>query len=45
MVVDKLKKRNTESTKSENKVDIPVGKWVKCDVCGEIIYKDETNSR
>ena len=40
MVVDKLKKRNTESTKSENKVDIPVGKWVKCDVCGEIIYKD-----
>lgn len=40
MVVDKLKKRSKESTKSENKVDIPVGKWVKCDVCGEIIYKD-----
>lgn len=40
MVVDKLKKRSKESTKSENKVDIPVGKWVKCDACGEIIYKD-----
>ena len=42
MVVDKLKKRNVDNTieKSENKVDIPVGKWVKCDVCGEIIYKE-----
>ena len=24
----------------ENKVDIPVGKWVKCDKCKEIIYKE-----
>ncbi len=42
MIIDKMKKR-TPSTirKIENKVDIPVGKWVKCEKCKEIIYKDD----
>lgn len=40
MVVDKLKKRSSDNSSTISKVDIPVGKWVKCDVCGEIIYKD-----
>ena len=39
MIIDKLKKRNKVDNK-ENKVDIPVGKWVKCDKCSEILYKD-----
>ncbi len=41
MVIDKIKKRqNNEDHKRKKQVDIPVGKWVKCDKCGEIIYKD-----
>ena len=39
MIIDKLKKRNKVENK-ENKVDIPVGKWVKCNKCNEILYKD-----
>lgn len=39
MIIDKLKKRNKVDNK-ENKVDIPVGKWVKCNKCNEILYKD-----
>ena len=34
MVVDKLKKRSSDNSSTISKVDIPVGKWVKCDVCG-----------
>jgi len=42
MVIDKIKKRPINIDKTiENKVDIPVGKWVKCDKCGEIIYKED----
>jgi acetyl-CoA carboxylase carboxyl transferase beta subunit len=42
MVIDKIKKRQINTDKTiENKVDIPVGKWVKCDKCGEIIYKED----
>ena len=41
MIVDKIKKRENNSTiKRENKVDIPKDKWVKCESCKEIIYKD-----
>ena len=42
MIIDKIKKRTT--TDDQNVVshaDIPVGKWVKCDKCGEIIYKEK----
>lgn len=42
MVIDKIKKRQISAdTVTENKVDIPVGKWVKCNKCGEIIYKED----
>ena len=30
MIVDKIKKREPTAKKIENKVDIPVGKWIKC---------------
>ncbi len=42
MIVDKIKKRENKVTlKKENKVDIPAGKWIKCDKCKEIIYKEK----
>lgn len=40
MIVDKMKKRAPTAKKKENKVDIQIGKWVKCDKCQEIIYKE-----
>lgn len=41
MVIDKIKKREGGvPTRSASSVDIPVGKWVKCDNCKEIIYKE-----
>ena len=41
MIVDKIKKRdNINSVTRKNKVDIPIGKWVKCDKCKEIVYKE-----
>lgn len=40
MIVDKIKKRETPIQNKESKVDIPIGKWVKCDNCKEIVYKD-----
>ena len=40
MIVDKIKKRESPHKKKKNKVDIPIGKWVKCDNCKEIIYKE-----
>ncbi len=41
MVIDKIKKReNTVTPQRKSSVDIPIGKWVKCDNCKEIIYKD-----
>lgn len=39
MVIDKIRKRNIIDETTKN-VDIPVGKWVKCDKCKEIIYKE-----
>ena len=42
MVVDKIKKRGMiEDSKDYRKADIPVGKWVKCNKCKEILYKED----
>lgn len=40
MIVDKIKKRKPTAKKNKNRVDIPVGKWIKCSKCNEIIYKE-----
>lgn len=41
MIIDKIKKRSMPRPEvKDSKVDIPIGKWVKCNKCGEIIYKD-----
>lgn len=40
MIVDKIKKRETTVNKKQSNVDIPIGKWIKCDSCKEILYKD-----
>ena len=40
MVIDKIKKRELDSKDVKSKVDIPIGKWVKCDKCKEILYKE-----
>ena len=44
MVVDKVKKVNEKEekrVKNEKASDMMIGKWVKCDKCKEIIYKDD----
>lgn len=40
MIVDKMKKRAPTAKNIPNKVDIQVGKWLKCDKCNEILYKE-----
>ena len=40
MVIDKIKKRETKTKNKKTNVDIPVGKWLKCDGCKEIVYKE-----
>lgn len=40
MIVDKIKKREPSAKNKTSNIDIPVGKWIKCDKCKEIIYKD-----
>ncbi len=41
MIVDKIKKREVQTVKNKkSKVDIPIGKWLKCEKCGEILYKE-----
>ena len=40
MIVDKMKKREPTAKRTSNQVDIQVGKWVKCDKCKEILYKE-----
>jgi acetyl-CoA carboxylase carboxyl transferase subunit beta len=41
MIIDKIKKRVfPENNGNIRKGDIPIGKWVKCEVCKEIIYKE-----
>ena len=42
MIIDKIKKRgNKKIRQPENKGDIPVGKWLKCERCGEILYRED----
>lgn len=40
MIVDKIRKREIKDNRTENPVDIPAHKWIKCDKCKEIMYKD-----
>ena len=40
MIVDKIKKRENKSINKKTNIDIPIGKWVKCEKCKEIIYKE-----
>lgn len=44
MIVDKIKKREHGIKNKTSKVDIPIGKWLKCDKCKEIVYKDDVRS-
>ena len=43
MIIDKIKKINVqeESKKNVSAADMLVGKWVKCDNCKEILYKED----
>lgn len=41
MIIDKIKKREPTAKRKKTNVDIPVGKWVKCEECKEIIYKED----
>ncbi|MBO5004621.1 MAG: acetyl-CoA carboxylase carboxyltransferase subunit beta [Clostridia bacterium] len=46
MLIDKIKKINQTEEKNKKNVkasDMLVGKWVKCDSCKEILYKDEVH--
>ena len=41
MIVDKIKKQESKNVKNKkSNIDIPIGKWIKCDNCKEIIYKE-----
>ena len=40
MIVDKIKKRQVPTNNKNSNIDIPVGKWVKCEKCKEILYKE-----
>lgn len=44
MIIDKIKKREPTAKRKKTNVDIPVGKWVKCEECKEIIYKEDMKS-
>ena len=44
MIIDKVKKINEEEkivSRNNKASDMMIGKWVKCDNCKEIIYKEE----
>lgn len=40
MIVDKIKKREATAKNKKVEIDIPIGKWLKCDNCKEILYKE-----
>ena len=40
MIVDKIKKRELPKSNKNPNVDIPIGKWLKCEKCKEILYKE-----
>lgn len=41
MIIDKIKKRQVVQSSKKANIDIPIGKWTKCDECKKIIYKEE----
>ena len=41
MIVDKIKKRENTAKQKSSKIDIPIGKWIKCEKCKEIVYKED----
>lgn len=45
MVIDKVKKVNKEEKRIKNAKasDMLIGKWVKCDSCKEILYKEDVH--
>ena len=46
MVIDKIRKVSTSNTSSKNTKasDMLVGKWLKCDNCKEILYKEDVKT-
>ena len=45
MVIDKIKKVTVVDTKANTKAsDMMVGKWIKCDNCKEILYKEDVKN-
>ena len=47
MIIDKVKKLNGKEeilVKNEKAADMMIGKWVKCDKCKEIIYKEDLHN-
>ena len=45
MIIDKIKKRieyQEDGSEKESRSDIPVGMWVKCSKCKEILYKEDS---
>lgn len=38
-------KRKKEALKPADKIDLPDGLWIKCDNCGEIVYKKELEKK
>ena len=47
MVIDKIKKINKvqKRVKNEKASDMLIGKWIKCDNCKEILYKEEVHDQ
>ena len=45
MIIDKVKKVNKQekSVKNEKASDMLIGKWIKCDNCKEILYKEDVH--
>mgnify|MGYP004428907603 CR=1 FL=1 len=46
MVIDKIKKVNKEEKRKKNEKasDMLIGKWMKCDNCKEILYKEDVHN-
>ena len=46
MVIDKIKKVNNQEKqeKNEKASDMMIGKWIKCDNCKQILYKEEVHN-
>lgn len=44
MIVDKIKKRGITAKNKKSNIDIPVGSWIKCESCKEILYKDSVRA-